>query len=87
MSEDALKDKHANLTGEVVEGQKDTKSRKQELELSHIADQNSGINSADSSASRKGMVLPFAPLSISFNDVRYSVDMPEVILLRTTTSA
>jgi ABC-type multidrug transport system ATPase subunit/ABC-type multidrug transport system permease subunit len=87
MSEDALKEKHANLTGEVVEGQKDTKSRKQELELSHIADQNSGINSADSSASRKGMVLPFAPLSISFNDVRYSVDMPEVILLRTTTSA
>uniref|UniRef100_A0A0E0FPE6 ABC transporter domain-containing protein n=1 Tax=Oryza nivara TaxID=4536 RepID=A0A0E0FPE6_ORYNI len=79
MSEDALKDKHANLTGEVVEGQKDTKSRKQELELSHIADQNSGINSADSSASRKGMVLPFAPLSISFNDVRYSVDMPEAM--------
>ncbi|BAF05455.1 Os01g0609900, partial [Oryza sativa Japonica Group] len=79
MSEDALKEKHANLTGEVVEGQKDTKSRKQELELSHIADQNSGINSADSSASRKGMVLPFAPLSISFNDVRYSVDMPEAM--------
>uniref|UniRef100_A0A0E0C4J0 ABC transporter domain-containing protein n=1 Tax=Oryza meridionalis TaxID=40149 RepID=A0A0E0C4J0_9ORYZ len=79
MSEDALKEKHANLTGEVVEGQKDTKSRKQELELSHIADQNSGINRADSSASRKGMVLPFAPLSISFNDVRYSVDMPEAM--------
>lgn len=26
----------------------------------------------------KGMVLPFVPLSISFEDIRYSVDMPEV---------
>ncbi|KAF8736814.1 hypothetical protein HU200_014297 [Digitaria exilis] len=27
----------------------------------------------------KGMVLPFVPLSISFEDIRYSVDMPEEI--------
>ena len=26
----------------------------------------------------KGMVLPFVPLSITFEDIRYSVDMPEV---------
>lgn len=81
MSEEALKEKRANLTGEVLEGHKETKSKKKELELSHIADQNSEINRADSSASRKGMVLPFAPLSLSFNNIRYSVDMPEVILL------
>ncbi|XP_006644354.1 ABC transporter G family member 37 [Oryza brachyantha] len=77
MSEEALKEKHANLTGEVVDGQKEIKSRKQELELSHI--ENSGINSVDSSSSRKGMVLPFAPLSLSFNNIRYSVDMPEAM--------
>lgn len=55
------------------------KSRKQELELSHIADQNSVISSADSSPSRRGMVLPFSPLSLSFNNIRYSVDMPEAM--------
>ena len=27
---------------------------------------------------KKGMVLPFVPLSITFEDIRYSVDMPEV---------
>ncbi|KAK9078285.1 hypothetical protein SSX86_002342 [Deinandra increscens subsp. villosa] len=26
---------------------------------------------------KKGMILPFEPLSITFNDVKYSVDMPE----------
>lgn len=27
---------------------------------------------------KKGMVLPFKPHSITFDDIRYSVDMPEV---------
>lgn len=30
---------------------------------------------------KKGMVLPFAPLSLTFNDIVYSVDMPSVHLL------
>ncbi|KAG8051397.1 hypothetical protein GUJ93_ZPchr0001g32820 [Zizania palustris] len=79
MSEEALKEKNANLTGKVIEGHKETKSRKQELELSHITDQNSGINNVDSSAIKKGMVLPFSPLSLSFNNIKYSVDMPEAM--------
>jgi hypothetical protein len=32
----------------------------------------------NSSPGKKGMVLPFVPLSITFEDIRYSVDMPEV---------
>ena len=31
-----------------------------------------------SSSGRKGMVLPFQPLSLTFDDIRYSVDMPQV---------
>lgn len=27
---------------------------------------------------RRGMVLPFEPLSITFNEIRYAVDMPQV---------
>ena len=28
---------------------------------------------------KKGMVLPFTPLALSFDDVKYFVDMPVVI--------
>jgi hypothetical protein len=76
-----LKEKHANLTGEAIEGHKKKKSKRQELELSNSVGQNSVATSEDSSHNKKGMVLPFAPLSLTFNDIRYSVDMPEVMFL------
>ena len=79
MPEEELKEKHANLTGEAIEGHKEKKSRRQEFELSHSVGQNSVHSSEDSSQNRKGMALPFPPLSLTFNDIRYSVDMPEVI--------
>ncbi|XP_062204875.1 ABC transporter G family member 37 [Phragmites australis] len=79
MSEEALKEKQANLTGEVIEGHKETKSRRQELELSHSVGHNSVTSSEDSGQSRKGMVLPFPSLSLTFNNVKYSVDMPEAM--------
>lgn len=31
-----------------------------------------------SQSKKKGMILPFEPHSITFNDVKYSVDMPQV---------
>lgn len=30
---------------------------------------------------KRGMVLPFEPHSITFDDIRYAVDMPQVIML------
>ena len=30
-------------------------------------------------STKKGMVLPFTPLALSFDDVKYFVDMPAVI--------
>uniref|UniRef100_A0A453KM96 ABC transporter domain-containing protein n=1 Tax=Aegilops tauschii subsp. strangulata TaxID=200361 RepID=A0A453KM96_AEGTS len=33
----------------------------------------------NSSPGKKGMVLPFVPLSITFDDIKYSVDMPQEI--------
>jgi len=79
MSEEELKEKHATLTGEVIEGQKEKKSRRQEVELSNSVGPNSVTTSDSSSQNRKGMVLPFSPLSLTFNDIRYSVDMPEAM--------
>lgn len=37
---------------------------------------------------RRGMILPFQPLSLTFDEIRYAVDMPQVlyILLRCSIS-
>lgn len=37
------------------------------------------INNSDPNRKR-GMVLPFEPLSIAFDDIRYAIDMPQVLL-------
>jgi hypothetical protein len=38
----------------------------------------SEIVGASDNAQRKGMVLPFQPLSLAFNHINYFVDMPAV---------
>ncbi|KAJ1691234.1 hypothetical protein LUZ63_015389 [Rhynchospora breviuscula] len=72
ISEEALKEKQANRTGEFVE-------LNQLLDESPKAQQNAGrdgeVNGSENN--KKGMVLPFAPLSITFDNIKYSVDMPQ----------
>lgn len=72
VSEEALREKHANRTGESVE------LLPAGTESSGPAAQEGGgeIRTATES-NQRGMALPFAPLSITFDDVRYSVDMPQ----------
>lgn len=41
---------------------------------------NQGITELENVVNRKGMVLPFHPLSLSFDHVNYYVDMPAVSL-------
>lgn len=54
-------------------------------EKSQSNEQDGGSTSARSSSRRKeadrrrGMALPFEPHSITFDDVTYSVDMPQVM--------
>ncbi|KAF8676069.1 hypothetical protein HU200_047574 [Digitaria exilis] len=69
VSEEELKEKHANLKGEV-------------LDASHLVSASShrstGINTeTDSAITKRGMILPFTPLSLTFDNIRYSVDMPQ----------
>ncbi|WJZ98041.1 hypothetical protein VitviT2T_016598 [Vitis vinifera] len=71
LSEEALKEKHINRTGE--------ENRTSEY----------GAHSNGNKASRKagdvgkyqekGMLLPFRPLTIAFENIRYSVDMPQAM--------
>lgn len=42
-----------------------------------MSDRVGSINESDPNRKR-GMVLPFQPLSIAFNNIRYAIDMPQV---------
>ncbi|XXG63703.1 hypothetical protein AAC387_Pa05g1829 [Persea americana] len=80
LSEEALKEKHANRTGEL-------NGLPSEVESSIIdptsESRSDGIRSLPegstnaSQTRKKGMILPFEPLSITFDDIKYSVDMPQ----------
>jgi len=37
-----------------------------------------GENNKATDRGKRGMVLPFQPLSLTFDEIRYSVDMPQV---------
>jgi len=70
VSEEELREKHVNRTGENIEL----------LQLgtdSQISPD--GRREIIGAGTRKrGMVLPFTPLSITFDNIKYSVDMPQV---------
>ena len=70
ISEEQLNEKYASLNGEVPDS-------------NHLASKSShrstGSNTdTDSALTGKGMILPFVPLSLTFDNIRYSVDMPQV---------
>ncbi|KAK3152464.1 hypothetical protein QOZ80_2BG0159180 [Eleusine coracana subsp. coracana] len=70
VSEEELREKHANRTGQNVEM----------LSLGTDS-QNSPSNGrgeiTGANTRKRGMVLPFTPLSITFDNIKYSVDMPQ----------
>ncbi|XP_020269449.1 ABC transporter G family member 36-like [Asparagus officinalis] len=74
MSEETLKEKNANITGEISE----PSSRENNPNV-----HSSLRSSSPSNQIKKGMVLPFAPLSVTFEDIRYSVDMPQEMKAQT----
>ncbi|XP_058112145.1 pleiotropic drug resistance protein TUR2-like [Magnolia sinica] len=76
LSEDALKEKHANRTGEVEEVELSTRRTSSSTRIGNEIRMTEATDRANKS-NKKGMVLPFAPLSITFDNVRYSVDMPQ----------
>ncbi|PNT75620.1 ABC transporter G family member 36 isoform X4 [Brachypodium distachyon] len=64
VSEEVLSEKHANLIGSAHQASGSYNGTE-----SSIVDPNS-------MPARKGMILPFVPLSLSFNNIQYSVEIP-----------
>ncbi|XP_039117320.1 ABC transporter G family member 44-like [Dioscorea cayenensis subsp. rotundata] len=81
ISEETLKEKHLNLTGEMIElssrGRRSGNTSASGSIVNNSTRQTSSPTDIDSNANKKGMVLPFTPQSITFDEIRYSVDMPE----------
>ncbi|OAY63325.1 ABC transporter G family member 36 [Ananas comosus] len=77
VSEETLKEKHANLTGEGLESNSCSCFS---WKVTSSLDETVGATKTSTTASspiKKGMVLPFVPLSLTFENIRYSVDMPQ----------
>ncbi|XP_042516397.1 pleiotropic drug resistance protein 1-like [Macadamia integrifolia] len=84
LSEESLIEKHANRTGESIELLSKGKSsigRQEEIKRSMSFESSSArIVEADANTNqnrKRGMVLPFKPISLTFEEIRYSVDMPK----------
>ncbi|KAM3349874.1 hypothetical protein ACQJBY_022624 [Aegilops geniculata] len=75
VSEDELKEKHANLNGEVLDNDR-LESPSNDGPIRMNTGNDSAIVEENSSPMQRGMVLPFLPLSLTFDNIRYSVDMP-----------
>ncbi|XP_050212983.1 pleiotropic drug resistance protein 1-like isoform X2 [Mercurialis annua] len=76
LSEEALSDKNPNRTGESIElsergnaSQRNVSTKASSARVSNLSNGNRDR--------KRGMVLPFQPLSISFDEIRYAVDMPQ----------
>lgn len=76
----ALGDNKAVLTDENAEKNKKQKITHAEGAQMVIRNNITSASSAGNGEPRKGMVLPFKPLSLAFNHVNYYVDMPAVSL-------
>ncbi|KDP33642.1 hypothetical protein JCGZ_07213 [Jatropha curcas] len=85
LSEDVYAQRNATRTGQVIElsskgksfqekgsvSERNASSRTQSIRVSIFND--------DHQKRKRGMVLPFQPLFITFDEIRYAVDMPQVM--------
>ncbi|KAH7846555.1 hypothetical protein Vadar_015347 [Vaccinium darrowii] len=83
LSEETMAERNAIKGGEVIELHsrgKSSSERGDEVQTSGSSKSKSwrkGSISDDNQNRQRGMVLPFEPLSIAFDGVKYSVDMPQ----------
>ncbi|CAL4896463.1 unnamed protein product [Urochloa decumbens] len=77
VSEEVLKEKDANLNGKILSGSLlvSGSTTHQAAVSNPISD--SAVDEDDCGPMTRGMVLSFVPLSLTFDNIRYFVDMPQ----------
>ncbi|KAL6861800.1 hypothetical protein ACP4OV_017500 [Aristida adscensionis] len=77
ISEEVLKEKDANVKGEVLTGNiLVSRSNTRQAPVNN-PENDSAITEGNSGPTERGMVLPFVPLSLTFDGIRYFVNMPQ----------
>ncbi|KAK9101862.1 hypothetical protein Sjap_019116 [Stephania japonica] len=85
LSEETMQEKHTNQTGQTDGIELSSRGKRSaragsvgQITSSNVHSQSSGseVVAHSSSQANKGMILPFTPHSITFDDIKYSVDMP-----------
>ncbi|KAG0465358.1 hypothetical protein HPP92_019522 [Vanilla planifolia] len=77
MSEETLKEKEENIMRKIDESSTKANNFEGHGNKSRAKNANAAIESHN-----RGMVLPFTPLSVAFDNIRYSVDMPQEMKAR-----
>ncbi|KAK7311855.1 hypothetical protein RJT34_10277 [Clitoria ternatea] len=83
ISEEALAERNAGRNEHIIElssrlkGSSDRGNESRRSVSSRTLSARVGSIGATDHSSKRGMVLPFTPLSITFDEIRYAVDMPQ----------
>ncbi|KAL7187490.1 hypothetical protein ACSBR1_037549 [Camellia fascicularis] len=82
LTEETMAERNACKTGEIELSSREKRLSERGDEVQRSASSTSVTSRVDnisevSQNRKRGMVLPFEPLSITFDDVRYAVDMPQ----------
>ncbi|RWR83055.1 ABC transporter G family member 36 [Cinnamomum micranthum f. kanehirae] len=72
LSEEASMEQHKNRTGDVKGLELSSRGKRSRRTTS-----GGSAKTQDANHKKKGMVLPFVPLSLTFDNIKYSVDMPQ----------
>lgn len=80
VSEEVLNEKDANLNGKVISSNILGSGDSTHQAAVRNPANDSAIDEDDSGPMKRGMVLSFAPLSLTFHNIRYFVDMPQVAI-------
>ncbi|KAK7293629.1 hypothetical protein RJT34_16500 [Clitoria ternatea] len=76
LSQEKLLERNASKAEEFIQLAKPKSSSDSDTKMEEEADPSAGEDKA-TDRGRKGMVLPFQPLSLTFDEIKYSVDMPQ----------
>ncbi|XP_028802333.1 ABC transporter G family member 39 [Neltuma alba] len=77
LSKEKLLERNASKTGEFIDPPQAELSAFDDKSETKIEEVGLSCGPFPAHSSHKGMVLPFQPLSLTFDEIRYSVDMPQ----------
>ncbi|KAK4274401.1 hypothetical protein QN277_017626 [Acacia crassicarpa] len=77
LSKEKLLERNASKTGEFIDHPQATLSTFDDNSKTKVKEADLSSRSLHGRSGHKGMVLPFQPLSLTFDEIRYSVDMPQ----------